>query len=86
MLSLNLWYLRFWLVFGAITLFVKSDAAYAVYAVSDTFPAIIGIANLLIHARVGLGWSHDQTFRLKQQGIPAKGLSSGSSLAFLKGE
>ncbi|KAJ7848981.1 hypothetical protein B0H14DRAFT_3138136, partial [Mycena olivaceomarginata] len=51
----------FWLVFGAITLFVKSDAAYAVYAVSDTFPAIIGIANLLIHARVGLGWSHDQT-------------------------
>ncbi|KAJ7823829.1 hypothetical protein B0H14DRAFT_2825825, partial [Mycena olivaceomarginata] len=58
----------FWLVFGAITLFVKSNAAYAVYAVSDTFPAIIGIANLLIHARVGLGWSHDQTSPSKATG------------------
>ncbi|KAJ7306975.1 hypothetical protein DFH08DRAFT_513412 [Mycena albidolilacea] len=61
----------FWLVFGVITEFAKSDAAYAVYAVSDTFPAIIGIANLLIHARVGLGWSHDQTSPSKATGEKA---------------
>ncbi|KAJ7788848.1 hypothetical protein B0H14DRAFT_2946676, partial [Mycena olivaceomarginata] len=55
----------FWLVLGAITIFGKSDAEFAV---SDTFPAIIGIANLLIHARVGLGWSHDQTSPSKATG------------------
>jgi hypothetical protein len=68
MLSLNLWYLRFWLVLGAITIFGKSGAGAAQFAVSDTFPAIIGIANLLIHARVGLGWSHDQTSPSKATG------------------
>jgi hypothetical protein len=50
------------------TVFAKSDAAYTEFAVSDTFPAIIGIANLLIHARVGLGWSHDQTSPSKATG------------------
>ncbi|KAJ7833570.1 hypothetical protein B0H13DRAFT_1914507 [Mycena leptocephala] len=25
----------------------------------DTFPAVVGISNILIHARVGLGWSPD---------------------------
>ncbi|KAJ7823823.1 hypothetical protein B0H14DRAFT_1308188 [Mycena olivaceomarginata] len=57
----------FWLVLGA-TVFAKSDAAYTEFAVSDTFPAIIRIANLLIHARVGLGWSHDQTSPSKATG------------------
>ncbi|KAJ7485084.1 hypothetical protein B0H11DRAFT_2018081 [Mycena galericulata] len=44
----------FWLGFSAVTIFASSDAEFIA---SDTFPAVIGIANLLIHARVGLGWS-----------------------------
>ncbi|KAJ7848971.1 hypothetical protein B0H14DRAFT_2766509, partial [Mycena olivaceomarginata] len=63
----------FWLVLSAITISGgKSGAGNAEYAVSDTFPAIIGIANLLIHARVGLGWSHDQTSPSKATGNPSK--------------
>ncbi|KAJ7686386.1 hypothetical protein B0H17DRAFT_1013604 [Mycena rosella] len=45
-----------WLLFAAITQFATSDAEFIA---SDTLPAIIGISNLLIHARVGLGWSQD---------------------------
>ncbi|KAJ6511766.1 hypothetical protein DFH09DRAFT_999341, partial [Mycena vulgaris] len=47
-----------WLAFTVITQFATSDAEFIA---SDTFPVIIGISNLLIHARVGLGWSHDST-------------------------
>ncbi|KAJ7494912.1 hypothetical protein FB451DRAFT_1163648 [Mycena latifolia] len=44
----------FWLIFGGITILFGSVAAsIAMY----TFPAILGISNTLIHARVGLGWS-----------------------------
>ncbi|KAJ6540033.1 hypothetical protein DFH09DRAFT_1090038 [Mycena vulgaris] len=46
----------FWLCFNAIAQFATSDTEFIA---SDTFPVIIGIANLLIHARVGLGWSQD---------------------------
>ncbi|KAJ7686381.1 hypothetical protein B0H17DRAFT_1072126, partial [Mycena rosella] len=46
-----------WMCFTAITQCVRSDAAFIAF--SDTLPVIIGIANLLIHARVGLGWSQD---------------------------
>ncbi|KAJ7686350.1 hypothetical protein B0H17DRAFT_1072055 [Mycena rosella] len=45
-----------WLLFAGITQFVISDAEFIA---SETLPAIIGISNLLIHARVGLGWSQD---------------------------
>ncbi|KAJ7486664.1 hypothetical protein FB451DRAFT_1227742, partial [Mycena latifolia] len=54
----------FWLTFTAITMFATSDAEFIA---SDTLPAIIGISNLLIHARVGLGWSPDSTPQYKVQ-------------------
>ncbi|KAJ7431777.1 hypothetical protein B0H11DRAFT_1941267 [Mycena galericulata] len=38
--------------FSAVTIFASSDAEFIAL---DTFPAVIGIANLLTHARVGLG-------------------------------
>ncbi|KAJ7625838.1 hypothetical protein FB45DRAFT_72422 [Roridomyces roridus] len=45
-----------WLAFTAITVLVNSNVLFIAL---DTFPAIIGVAHLLIHARVGLGWSQD---------------------------
>ncbi|KAJ7912430.1 hypothetical protein B0H13DRAFT_1874939 [Mycena leptocephala] len=39
---------------AAITLFANTDVDFIL---SDNFPAILGISNTLIHARVGLGWS-----------------------------
>ncbi|KAJ7021940.1 hypothetical protein C8F04DRAFT_1273161 [Mycena alexandri] len=44
----------FWLTFVAIADFAGS---YAGLIASDTLPVVIGISNLLIHTRVGLGWS-----------------------------
>ncbi|KAJ7131239.1 hypothetical protein C8R44DRAFT_774543 [Mycena epipterygia] len=52
----------FWLTLTAITIFAQSDAQFIA---SDTFPVIIGIANLLIHARIGLGWSQDSVVHHK---------------------
>ncbi|KAJ7093752.1 hypothetical protein C8R44DRAFT_815079 [Mycena epipterygia] len=48
----------FWLTFVAIADFAGS---YAGLIASDTLPVVIGISNLLIHARVGLGWSQSST-------------------------
>ncbi|KAJ6540017.1 hypothetical protein DFH09DRAFT_67675 [Mycena vulgaris] len=45
-----------WLGLTAITQLASPDTAFIA---SDTFPVVIGILNLLIHARVGLGWSQD---------------------------
>ncbi|KAJ7509533.1 hypothetical protein B0H11DRAFT_1960019, partial [Mycena galericulata] len=45
-----------WFSFTAVTVLASSDAEFIA---SDCFPVVIGIANLLIHARVGLGWSQD---------------------------
>ncbi|KAJ6514607.1 hypothetical protein DFH09DRAFT_253928 [Mycena vulgaris] len=53
-----------WLSFTAITQFATSDTQFIA---SDTFPVIIGISNLLIHARVGLGWSQDSAAPKKVQ-------------------
>ncbi|KAJ6555349.1 hypothetical protein DFH09DRAFT_1165232 [Mycena vulgaris] len=44
----------FWLTFVAIADFAGS---YAGLIASDTLPVVVGISNLLIHTRVGLGWS-----------------------------
>ncbi|KAJ6539973.1 hypothetical protein DFH09DRAFT_1175769, partial [Mycena vulgaris] len=46
----------FWLTFTGLATLADSDVDFIA---SDTFPLIIGIPNLLIHARVGLGWSQD---------------------------
>ncbi|KAJ7138223.1 hypothetical protein C8R44DRAFT_868541 [Mycena epipterygia] len=51
----------FWLSFTAITMLATAASPAADYIVANAFPPIIGIANLLIHARVGLGWSQDAT-------------------------
>ncbi|KAJ7486668.1 hypothetical protein FB451DRAFT_1362960 [Mycena latifolia] len=48
----------FWLTFIAITI---SPALDAEFIALNTLPVIIGISNLLIHARVGLGWSQGST-------------------------
>ncbi|KAJ7648760.1 hypothetical protein DFH06DRAFT_1476235 [Mycena polygramma] len=46
-----------WLVFGATAGLSTSSLAFIGIA---NFPAIVGISNTLIHARVGLGWSQDR--------------------------
>jgi len=46
----------FWFIFAAATTLASSNSEFFA---TEAFPAIIGIANLLIHARVGLGWSSD---------------------------
>ncbi|KAJ7625830.1 hypothetical protein FB45DRAFT_72337 [Roridomyces roridus] len=51
----------FWLTFTGIAVLLGS--LLEPFA-ADIFPAIIGIANLLIHARVGLGWSQDTAARV----------------------
>ncbi|KAJ7166931.1 hypothetical protein C8R46DRAFT_267834 [Mycena filopes] len=43
-----------WLIIAAACQFGRSDVEFIA---TDTFPAIVGISNTLIHARVGLGWS-----------------------------
>ncbi|KAJ7364712.1 hypothetical protein DFH08DRAFT_839825 [Mycena albidolilacea] len=43
-----------WLTISITTILFDSDAQFFTM---DGFPAIIGISNTLIHARVGLGWS-----------------------------
>ncbi|KAJ7257846.1 hypothetical protein C8J57DRAFT_1342924, partial [Mycena rebaudengoi] len=43
-----------WLIFSFITQLAESDLAFIFI---DSFPVILGISNMLIHARVGLGWS-----------------------------
>ncbi|KAJ7166935.1 hypothetical protein C8R46DRAFT_267886 [Mycena filopes] len=43
-----------WVIVGVVGQLVHSDT---VFIAIDTFPAIIGISNTLIHARVGLGLS-----------------------------
>ncbi|KAJ7730808.1 hypothetical protein B0H16DRAFT_1584892 [Mycena metata] len=45
-----------WLIVAAMTQFGRSDVEFIA---TDTFPAIVGISNTLIHARVGLGWSQE---------------------------
>ncbi|KAJ7732187.1 hypothetical protein B0H16DRAFT_181785 [Mycena metata] len=45
-----------WLIVASITQLGGSDVAFIGM---DTFPAIVGISNTLIHARVGLGWSRE---------------------------
>ncbi|KAK7000629.1 hypothetical protein R3P38DRAFT_3218909 [Favolaschia claudopus] len=43
-----------WLALSAVTIL---SGVHAGFVVPVTYPAIVGISNLLIHARVGLGWS-----------------------------
>ncbi|KAJ6590370.1 hypothetical protein B0H10DRAFT_1889254 [Mycena sp. CBHHK59/15] len=45
-----------WIIFTAIAELADSGVDFIA---SDTFPVITGISNLLIHARIGLGWSQD---------------------------
>ncbi|KAJ7097135.1 hypothetical protein B0H15DRAFT_32432 [Mycena belliarum] len=47
-----------WLAFTAATIFTTSDVEIIA---AETFPAVIGISNLLILARVSLGWSQGST-------------------------
>ncbi|KAK7007503.1 hypothetical protein R3P38DRAFT_2792270 [Favolaschia claudopus] len=42
-----------WLVLSAVTVLFGFHAAFIIPL---TYPAVVGISNLLIHARVGLGW------------------------------
>ncbi|KAJ7648758.1 hypothetical protein DFH06DRAFT_572932 [Mycena polygramma] len=58
-----------WLMFCAMTLFSSSDLDFIG---TDSFPVILGIANTLIHARVGLGWSPDCSAQ-KPQTSPQNG-------------
>ncbi|KAJ7242931.1 hypothetical protein C8J57DRAFT_1366529 [Mycena rebaudengoi] len=44
----------FWLVFTFIIQLAESDFEFVF---NDSFPVILAISNMLIHARVGLGWS-----------------------------
>ncbi|KAJ7251669.1 hypothetical protein C8J57DRAFT_670386 [Mycena rebaudengoi] len=44
----------FWFIVFSITQLAESDLDF-IFA--DSFPVILGISNMLIHARVGLGWS-----------------------------
>ncbi|KAK7042837.1 hypothetical protein R3P38DRAFT_3309936 [Favolaschia claudopus] len=46
--------LLLWLVLSAVTIL---SGAHAAFIMPVTYPAILSISNLLIHARVGLGWS-----------------------------
>lgn len=59
---------RLWLIFAAMTLFSSSDLDFIA---TDNFPVILGISNTLIHARVGLGWSHGSGVEHKPH-LPAK--------------
>ncbi|KAF7350182.1 hypothetical protein MVEN_01321000 [Mycena venus] len=49
----------FWLIFGGMTLLFSSNLLKASFIATESFPAILGISNTLIHARVDLGWSQD---------------------------
>ncbi|KAF8181148.1 hypothetical protein K438DRAFT_1841292 [Mycena galopus ATCC 62051] len=53
-----------WAVFFAVTYQVQSNLQLCVI---QTAPAVIGIANALIHTRVGLGWTSEQT-----KGMPSE--------------
>ncbi|KAK7042862.1 hypothetical protein R3P38DRAFT_3348728, partial [Favolaschia claudopus] len=46
-----------WLVLSAVTVLFGFHAAFMIPL---TYPAVVGISNLLIHARVGLGWSPER--------------------------
>ncbi|KAF7353311.1 hypothetical protein MSAN_01519100 [Mycena sanguinolenta] len=48
----------FWLIFTSTTNLASSSVEFLTL---DTFPVILCISNLLIHARVGLGWSSEPT-------------------------
>ncbi|KAJ6612881.1 hypothetical protein B0H10DRAFT_2050829 [Mycena sp. CBHHK59/15] len=52
----------FWAVFFAVAYESKSNIQSSVI---QTAPAVVGIVNALIHTRVGLGWTAEQT-----QGLP----------------
>jgi len=58
----------FWLLICMIAALRTSDA---LFITGDSFPVIIGIANTLIHARVGLGWSQDSA-GVQMQRSPGK--------------
>ncbi|KAF7353481.1 hypothetical protein MSAN_01537700 [Mycena sanguinolenta] len=46
----------FWLVFTSSTILATSSVEFLTL---DAFPVVLCISNLLIHVRVGLGWSRD---------------------------
>ncbi|KAF7364197.1 hypothetical protein MSAN_01079000 [Mycena sanguinolenta] len=52
-----------WVVFFAVTFQLRSNLQSSVI---QTAPALIGLVNALIHTRVGLGWTSEQTPRLSQ--------------------
>ncbi|KAJ7617348.1 hypothetical protein FB45DRAFT_1104734 [Roridomyces roridus] len=52
----------FWFIFASATTLASSNSEFFA---TEAFPAIIGITNLLIHARVGLGCSSDTAGRPK---------------------
>ncbi|KAJ7668254.1 hypothetical protein B0H17DRAFT_1142496 [Mycena rosella] len=60
-LKFNKWFLVILIESAAIQTFwqIFALATYGEVDARDTFPAIVGISNTLIHARVGLGWSPD---------------------------
>ncbi|KAJ6462451.1 hypothetical protein C8R45DRAFT_526007 [Mycena sanguinolenta] len=52
-----------WVVFFAVTFQLHSNLQSSVI---QTAPALIGIVNALIHTRVGLGWTSEQTEKISQ--------------------
>ncbi|KAJ7625819.1 hypothetical protein FB45DRAFT_1084413 [Roridomyces roridus] len=57
----------FWFILVGATSDLGSTTSSNCFAV-DTFPAITAITNLLIHARVGLGWSQESPSRRTDHG------------------
>jgi hypothetical protein len=55
---------RIWLIISAATLLAGSHVEFIATA---GFPAILSISNLLIHARIGLGWSQESADAQKKK-------------------
>ncbi|KAJ7205523.1 hypothetical protein GGX14DRAFT_644768 [Mycena pura] len=70
----NKWFLVLLVESAAIQTFgeIFIIATGAEVEARDTFPAVVGISNILIHARVGLGWSPDSP-ATKQQSTQKHG-------------
>ncbi|KAF8217357.1 hypothetical protein K438DRAFT_1926112 [Mycena galopus ATCC 62051] len=58
----------FWLVLAATTIIASGSNLQ--FPAAGSFPVILGISNVLIHARIGLGWSHESvgTHSVEQPG------------------
>ncbi|KAJ6462453.1 hypothetical protein C8R45DRAFT_1026811 [Mycena sanguinolenta] len=56
-----------WAVFFAVTYQVQSNLQSSVI---QTAPELVGIVNALIHTRVGLGWTSEQTKKMSEPSSP----------------